>query len=385
MKLKGRIRIFFLLLLLGLTFAGAVWLAPLADGSQEPPSDALGLAAQRFLAAAEKAGARDVSPRALQAAKDALQRARFEMNLQLAGRWGTRSFDRPVRLMDEAQREAFRLWSNVQSHQRMARRLAEQAIGRAAEDLAEAEELGAVSAQETYLRGKLAQASILLNRARTYAAAGKFDQALASAAESSRSSQMAFSRSRQVLSRFDDPGHLRSWRVWQSKAVEHSAATGGVAFVVIKERHRLDVYRAGKLVRTMQVDLGANSVNQKLHAGDRTTPEGLYRIVKKKPWGQSKYGCALLLDYPNAEDRARFDQAKAKGLLTRRTGIGGLIEIHGDGGRGYDWTDGCVAPSNEDMKVLYNLAGVGTPVAIVGSDGGDGPVRSLLRRAERHP
>ena len=386
MKLiKSAFRTFLLLLLLTLAWGAATWLVPLADGSQIPPQDTLGLASQRFLAAAEKAGARDVSPRALQSAKDSLQRARFEMNLQLAGRWGTRSFDRPVGLMDQAQRESFRLWAEVRSHQRMARQLAERAIGRAAEDLSEAEELGSVSAQETYLRGKLAQASILLNRSRTYAAAGKYDQALASAAESSRNSQMAFSHSRKVLSRFDDPGHLRSWRTWQSRAVEYSASTGGAAFVVIKERHRLNVYKGGRLVRSMQVDLGANSVNQKLHAGDRTTPEGFYRIVKKKPWGQSKYGCALLLDYPNAEDRARFAEAKARGLLTRRTGIGGLIEIHGDGGRGYDWTDGCVAPSNEDMKVLYNLALVGTPVAIVGSDGGNGPVRSLLKRAERHP
>jgi murein L,D-transpeptidase YafK len=130
--------------------------------------------------------------------------------------------------------------------------------------------------------------------------------------------------------------------------------------------------------------LGANSINQKLHAGDRTTPEGLYRITKKKGRGASKYYLALLLDYPNAEDRLRFARAKERGQLTGRTGIGGLIEIHGEGGKGFDWTDGCLAASNEDMQLLYNEARVGTVVAIVGSDGGDGPVRSILRRAERY-
>jgi murein L,D-transpeptidase YafK len=129
------------------------------------------------------------------------------------------------------------------------------------------------------------------------------------------------------------------------------------------------------------VDLGANSINQKSHAGDRTTPEGLYRITKKKGYGQSKYGLALLLDYPNAEDRRRFSEAKARGQITKRTGIGGLIEIHGEGGRGVDWTDGCIAPDNRDMEVLFREGGVGTMVAIVGSDGGVGPVRSALRRA----
>jgi len=55
-----------------------------------------------------------------------------------------------------------------------------------------------------------------------------------------------------------------------------------------------------------------------------------------------------------------------KGNIPRR-GIGNLIEIHGDGGKGINWTDGCVALTNSDMDKLYGLVGVGTPVTIVGS------------------
>ena len=41
--------------------------------------------------------------------EDDIRRARFELNLQLAGLWSTRDFSRPEKLMDEAQRDASRL------------------------------------------------------------------------------------------------------------------------------------------------------------------------------------------------------------------------------------------------------------------------------------
>jgi hypothetical protein len=44
-----------------------------------------------------------------------------------------------------------------------------------------------------------------------------------------------------------------------------------------------------------------------------------------------------------------------------------LIEIHGGGGKGIHWTDGCVALENRDMDMLYRLVPVGCPVLIVGS------------------
>lgn len=373
-----------LLLAAAAVWALSVYLIPLLDGGQELPPHRLGLAPARFLSAAEKAGARDIQPRRYAGCQDQLKQARFEMNLQSAGFWGTRDFDRASRLMDQTQSDSFRLWRDAAAHQRKARLSADDSIRLAEENMDEAEVVTAVSQQDSYVHSKLATASMLLRRAKSYRAAGRFDQALADANESCRLSFQAHQLSKQVLARYDDPSHIRSWKAWIKQAVEASAQSGGVSFVVIKERHVLDVYRAGKLIRSVSVDLGANSINQKVHAGDRTTPEGLYHVTRKKGHGASRYGLALLLDFPNAEDRRRFALAKQKGQLTRRTGIGGLIEIHGEGGRGYDWTDGCVAPSDSDMAVLYNWASPGTPVAIVGSDGSDGPVRTILRRAEMH-
>jgi lipoprotein-anchoring transpeptidase ErfK/SrfK len=58
---------------------------------------------------------------------------------------------------------------------------------------------------------------------------------------------------------------------------------------------------------------------------------------------------------------------KRSGQIDKRKRIGGMIEIHGDGGKGYHWTDGCVALSNDDMDHLYQQISVETPVVIVGS------------------
>jgi hypothetical protein len=75
----------------------------------------------------------------------------------------------------------------------------------------------------------------------------------------------------------------------------------------------------------------------------------------------------MLLDYPNAQDRAHFAQMKKQGLISRRAGIGNLIEIHGNGGRGFDWTSGCVGMRDRDIDDLFRIVGTGTRVTIVGS------------------
>jgi murein L,D-transpeptidase YafK len=136
--------------------------------------------------------------------------------------------------------------------------------------------------------------------------------------------------------------------------------------LVDKLKHKCYVYRGGVMVRAFDVDLGG-TLWDKMHSGDRATPEGMYRIVKKRPQGDTIYYKALLINYPNDEDRAQFAIAKQKGWISRRAGIGSLIEIHGEGGRKEDWTLGCVALANRDMDVLYQLVSVGTPVTIVGT------------------
>ena len=102
---------------------------------------------------------------------------------------------------------------------------------------------------------------------------------------------------------------------------------------------------AGRLVKTYDVGLGSRSISDKICAGDKATPEGKYRITKKL--AQSRYYKALLINYPNDEDRRQFAQAKRRGAISRRAGIGGLIEIHGGGKDGQ--TYGCVSLDDHHM------------------------------------
>jgi hypothetical protein len=154
------------------------------------------------------------------------------------------------------------------------------------------------------------------------------------------------------------------WRRWVQETLAASQRQGRYAVIVDKSAHKLYLVNKGKLARTFPCELGRNPAFQKLYAGDGATPEGKYSVTKVKNRG-SKYYKALLLDYPNPNDRERFAANRANGSIPSGVGPGGYIEIHGMGGRGLDWTDGCVALTNEDMDAVLAAVGVGTPVTIV--------------------
>lgn len=161
-----------------------------------------------------------------------------------------------------------------------------------------------------------------------------------------------------------DAKRLSVWRNWVEETLSQSRASGGYAVIVDKSAHRTYLVRAGKLIKSYDCELGYNSAHQKLLSGDGATPEGKYQVVQVKI-RSSKYYKALLLDYPNDSDRRRFAENKNMGIISSRARIGGLIEIHGDGGKGRDWTEGCVALTNRDMDHILDYVTNGTPVTIV--------------------
>ena len=146
--------------------------------------------------------------------------------------------------------------------------------------------------------------------------------------------------------------------------------------VVLKSQRKLELYSAGKLVRSYKVGLGLNPIPDKEREGDRATPEGDFYIFTKNP--RSAFHLSLGVSYPNIEDAER---GLKSGLITRAqrdtivraikrkqgppqyTALGGLIYIHGNGASS-DWTWGCVALENEDIEELYQAIPVGTPVTI---------------------
>jgi murein L,D-transpeptidase YafK len=180
-----------------------------------------------------------------------------------------------------------------------------------------------------------------------------------------------------MAARFVDSNHVTRWHKWIDDTVAWSRRQKAPAIVVIKDERRVDLYGAGRLVRSYEADLGPNIAIDKTRAGDKSTPEGRYKITQKKGAGASRYHKALLLDYPNEEDLQHFRELKKKGLISSSAGPGSLIEIHGGGGRGGDWTLGCVALTNHDIDDLFARVGVGTPVTIVGGNGRSGPLTEL--------
>ncbi|MFV0378142.1 MAG: murein L,D-transpeptidase family protein [Mangrovibacterium sp.] len=156
------------------------------------------------------------------------------------------------------------------------------------------------------------------------------------------------------------------WRQHADQAIRMSRS-GQKVILVDKLDHSCVVYQNGKIVRSFEAELGINWMGDKQRSGDKATPEGIYRVTQKKEGSRTKFYKALLINFPNQEDVSRVAKAKKQGLIPKKANIGGLIEIHGLGGKGVDWTDGCVALRNSDMDALYRLASVGTPVIIVGS------------------
>ena len=133
--------------------------------------------------------------------------------------------------------------------------------------------------------------------------------------------------------------------------------------VVLKSERTLMLMRDGKAFKTYKVALGGEPVGPKTQRGDHKTPEGTYIIDRRN--SHSQYHRALHVSYPDAEDVAR----------ARKLGVspGGDIMIHGlPNGMGWvgsahrarDWTDGCIAVTDDEIEEIWKLVPDGTPVEI---------------------
>ena len=119
------------------------------------------------------------------------------------------------------------------------------------------------------------------------------------------------------------------------------------------------------IAKTYHIALGGNPQGHKTQEGDSKTPEGEYLIDSKNL--QSRFYRNLGISYPNSADLA---QAKARGVSA-----GGDIKIHGlPNGLGFlgrvsyvagDWSDGCIAVLNDEIKELYESVKVGTKIVIL--------------------
>ncbi len=166
-----------------------------------------------------------------------------------------------------------------------------------------------------------------------------------------------------IFNRYADRSHINKWQQMADETTAESKNRGIPVIIVNKSKRIFVLYKNGVPFKTYNVGLGRNGSLDKLHAGDNSTPEGEYRVIKKI--SVSRYHKALLINYPNEDDRRNFIRAKKKGLIPAGARIGGLIEIHG-GGKD-SMTYGCIAMDNNAIDYIFSLVPVGTPVTIVGA------------------
>ncbi len=213
-------------------------------------------------------------------------------------------------------------------------------------------------------RQNLARAEVMLSEADSLMEKGRFEEAAGRLSAATKCCADAEDAVMSYIDRYLDPRQVQVWKKWTEDTVAESRAKGIVALVVSKLERRLTVYKNGAVYRTYSIGRGFNGLSNKMHSGDNATPEGRYRIIQKIP--SSQYYKALLINYPNDEDRRRYAQLKNKGSIPSWAGIGGDIEIHGGGPD--TLTRGCVSMDNDKMDALYDMVGVGTPVTIVGTN-----------------
>jgi murein L,D-transpeptidase YafK len=134
--------------------------------------------------------------------------------------------------------------------------------------------------------------------------------------------------------------------------------------IIRKSERMLFLEQDGQVFREYSVSLGMNPIGHKQRRGDKRTPEGSYVISHHLPG--SMFYKALLISYPNRDD---IRAARRKGYDP-----GGLIMIHGlpEAAKGNeedffqrDWTNGCIAVTNDAIDQIWNLVKDGTPVDIL--------------------
>ena len=138
--------------------------------------------------------------------------------------------------------------------------------------------------------------------------------------------------------------------------------SGEVERIVIeKAARRMQLFQNGKPVRTYKIALGFAPEGDKDRQGDGKTPEGTFTIDRRN--AESAFRLSLGLDYPHPEDRARA----AKGGYSP----GGDIFIHGQPNalpEGFrlkgDWTAGCIALTNTEIREVWAMTPIGTEVEI---------------------
>jgi len=230
----------------------------------------------------------------------------------------------------------------------------------------------------------LSRAEGLLKEATTRLENGQFSKARLAGEEAILSLQEVEAHLLEQMQRYTDDNQLNLWNQWAAHTIRWSTTTGGTAIIVLIAPRRLLVYRRGQVLAEYPVNLGFSGLLDKQYEGDGATPEGRFRLIRKKGEHETKFYRALLLDYPTPEHKIRFQELQTLGEIPEGKTIGGAIEIHGKALDSEDQTSGCVALDNEAMDQIFRLMPVGGPITIVGALNTNNEVVDLLHELEEH-
>ncbi|MFM2587192.1 murein L,D-transpeptidase family protein [Vibrio sp. TBV020] len=132
---------------------------------------------------------------------------------------------------------------------------------------------------------------------------------------------------------------------------------------VDKSKRRMYLIDNDQVIKEFRIALGKRPKGHKVHEGDQRTPEGRYYL--DFVMDSSEFYRSIHISYPNSKDLAYADKLNLD--------PGGNIKIHGlkNGEtrpakyiQSFDWTDGCIAITNQEMDELLKLVKVGTPIEI---------------------
>ena len=164
------------------------------------------------------------------------------------------------------------------------------------------------------------------------------------------------------------------------------AADDKYDIIITKSLQALDVVQGDQVVKQYHIAFGKGGNGPKREAGDSKTPLGVYRIIDFN--NNSNFYYFMLLDYPNLLDAwygyknniisaAEFKQIatayKSRQKPPQNTRLGGNIGIHGIGKvtsermmihEGFNWTNGCIALTNDQINELKKYVSIGTKVVI---------------------
>jgi murein L,D-transpeptidase YafK len=157
-----------------------------------------------------------------------------------------------------------------------------------------------------------------------------------------------------------------------------------VHIVIDQSSYSLSLFSDSILVKKYRAAFGRT--RSKSSSKERVTPIGTYKICDID--SSHIYGKFFRLNYPNLEDaengllkkrisQKEFDQLKFEFYYGKcpnnKTSLGGNLGIHGMGKLDYliknlpfvfNWTDGSIAVSNQNVDELYKFINEGTVVVI---------------------